>query len=183
MRKYRLLKGKHTSYNLHRIFWRFWPRRIKKVTFKGYFITEPYDIEPDRDQDDRHKLIGVPLKVFSPSNKDTALVSFQANPTEGTWDMASYFNFNKDFDSGEEIKVKPFQEFEGHIDFIEDDTAEVLIKSSGLSVQEKYTWLRTEKERTGVILPWHGGANNEPGPHGGVSPVDIEIMMEFKIYK
>jgi len=184
MKKYKIPKGKHTSYTLHRIFHRFWPKKVRvgtKLEFKAKILTEPYDIRPDRDQDDRHKLIGMPLRVFSKSSKNAALMTFQPNAKNGTWDLSPYFNEDFAFEFGQELPVKANQEFEGSIEFVDKNKAVINIRSGEtFLVPTEYEWDKAGANYTGIILPWHGGKDNDGNSIGGVSPVDIEILMDWE---
>jgi len=182
MRRYKIPKGKHTTYNLHRLWNRFFPKRVKKnysLHFKAEILSMPYDIRPDADQNDRHKLVGLPLKVFSKGNKNAALVSFQPNAETGKWDIAPYFNDDFDFDWGEELNVPVGEVFRGEIKFIQTDTVKITIEYLNKTVEMKYKW-DFDAKYTGFILPWHGGKDNDGNGLGGVSPKDLYIKLDLK---
>lgn len=183
-RTFKLPKGKNTSYSLRRLWYRFFPRRIRPgdvIEFSARILTEPYDIRPDKDQSDRHKLFGVTRNVFGPSNKDAAMVSFQANPEQGTWDITQYFNYDKKWVTGAEGFLQSVtDELTGQIIFESLYKIKILIYINGAELQPlEFTWDKPCKY-VGLILPWHGGKDNDGNGIGGVSPIDLIINLNWK---
>ena len=106
-------------------------------------------------------------------------MTFQPNAVNGTWDLSPYFNEDFAFESGQELPVKAGQEFEGAIEFIQKHKIRIDIRSGEtFLVPSFYTWNKSANY-TGVILPWHGGKDNDGNGIGGVSPIDIDIELDF----
>ncbi len=185
MKTYNIPKGKHLDLNLHRILTRLKPIRIRKgltIKFEARILTEPYDIRPDPDQNDRHKLFGVGLKWFTlKNNKNAALISFQPDPANNRWNLAPYANRSFGWETGLNFPVKTGEYFTGEIYFEEKNVISFTL-NNGLtdSFPFIYDWDFTPKYGS-ILLPWHGGKDNDGNGIGGVSPVDLEIKMSYTI--
>lgn len=181
-RTFKLPKGKNTSYSLRRLWYRFFPKRIRagdKLSFSAQILTEPYDIRPDADQSDRHKLFGITRNVFRASNKDAAMISFQANPEQKTWDITQYFNYDKKWKTGLEGFAKALDTIEGQIVFVDEYTIKIYISINGKEILPlEFTWDKPCRY-VGLFLPWHGGKDNDGIGIGGISPVDLFINLKW----
>lgn len=184
MDNYKIPKGKHTTWNLRRILTRLIPvvaRPNLSLEFEAQIMTEPYDIRPDKDQNDRHKLIGLSLKWLTLfNNKNAALVSFQADPVNEKWNIAPYVNYDKKWTTGLDFPVKAGEKFYGKIKFVGKRTVQIQVWNDNVkSLPLEYTW-NLNPILLATLLPWHGGKDNDGNGIGGVSPVDIEIKMKYK---
>lgn len=181
-------KGKHYDLSLSRIWHRFLPfsyRRGKVIVFEARILTEPYDIRPDPDQSDRHKLFGINLNFYKPSDHNSIMVTFQANPKDNTWDSNVYVNALVD---GVKSWV-PFPEFQTKAgDLIRAEftlqsrtsiTVDIYLNGNKVNYDPYiYTWTNGNSIRfPSLILPWHGGEDNDNNDIGGVAPVDIAIEL------
>jgi hypothetical protein len=184
MHNYKIPKGKHTSWNLRRLITRLLPIKAKSglsLEFEAQIMTEPYDIRPDADQDDRHKLIGFSMKWLTLlNNKNAALVSFQADAANGRWNINPYVNKNLDWNTGLDFPVYAGDKFYGRFKFVSLRKVEIvvwndLIKSEPLTCEWSFNAILL-----GMLLPWHGGKDNDKNGIGGVSPVDLNIKLKYK---
>lgn len=180
-------KGKHYDLNLARIWHRFIPfcyRKDRVIVFEARIFTEPYDIRPDSDQNDRHKLNGINLNGFKASNLNAIMTSFQANPESDTWDLMIYTNDNEAWVPRVEFPSKAGDLIRSEYKLIARNAIELTIYLNGEKIIQTpyvYTWLNERIKWPSLILPWHGGKDNDNNGIGGVAPVDIE--MELKINK
>lgn len=179
-------KGKHYDCNLSRLRHRFIPFRYKKnkvIAFEAQILTDPYDIRPDRDQMDRHKLFGINLNFWKPSNQNSMMVSFQANPEKGTWDIANYVNVGGDFVPHVEFPSKKGDIIKGEFKLVARNAIELYTYLNGEPMTWNpyfYNWRNTAKIKyPSLILPWHGGKDNDGNGIGGVSPVDLTIGLRI----
>jgi len=176
-------RGKHYQFSLSRLWHRFMPFFSKTVVFEAQILSEPYDIRPDADQMDRHKLFGVNTRFWKPSNFNSMMVSFQANPESNTWDIAIYVNDNKAWVHRPEIKTKAGDKITGIFTRLDKYTLSVTLWVNGNKVNQtpfRYTWGESIF-LPAKILSWHGGKDNDGNGIGGVSPVDLNIILN--IYK
>lgn len=180
-------KGKHYDLNLARIWHRFIPfcyRKDRVIVFEARILTEPYDIRPDSDQDDRHKLCGISLNGYNESSVNAIMTSFQANPETGTWDIMIYVNDNRAWVPRPEFPSKPGDIIRSEFRLKYRNSIELTIYINGEKVLQTpyvYTWLNSKIKFPALILPYHGGQDNDGNGIGGVAPEDIHI--ELKINK
>ena len=178
--------GKHYDFSLSRLWYRFVPFRYKKnkvISFTAKILSEPYDIRPDADQDDRHKLFGINLNFWKPANVNSIMVSFQPNPKSGTWDIAMYVNDEKGWVFHPEFPSKPGDEIRADFKLVSRNRIELYIYLNGERMVWNpyfYEWQDSEIRFPSIILPWHGGKDNDGNGIGGISPVDLRIQLEIK---
>ena len=184
MRQYTIQKGKHFQFNLHRLIRRLLPIRARKgkaLQFQAVIENEPYDIRPDPDQADRHKLIGFGLKWFTIyNNKDAAMISFQPDPGKGVWNICAYVNHDFGWSTGDELEVLPGEQFAGRIELIGSNTVEIVIWNKQVRTQAFYYTWRRRPRLLAQLLPWHGGADNEGNGIGGVAPEELNIRLDYQ---
>lgn len=179
-------KGKHYDFSIARILHRFLPFRYRVdrvIVFEAEILTPPYDIRPDADQSDRHKLFGINLNCFKPSNHNAIMLSFQANPETNTWDLSIYMNDNKAWTDRPEFPSKVGDKIRGEFKLTSRNSIEVTVYLNGEKVIQtpfKYIWLNNTINFPALILPWHGGKDNDENGIGGVSPVDLRINLKIK---
>jgi len=182
--KFTIPKGKHTVWNLRRILTRLKPKLARKrlsLEFEAVINTEPYDIRPDADQFDKHKLIGFSLKWFTlANNENAALVSFQPDPIDKMWNIAPYVNHDYKWTIGLDYPVKAGEKFYGKIKLVEKNKVRIEVWTDrGESLPFEYTWKFTPKFLA-TLLPWHGGKDNDGNGIGGVAPIDINLNLKYK---
>lgn len=176
-------KGKHYDFSLARLWYRFIPFRYRKnkvISFEAVILTEPYDITPDPDQSDRHKLFGINLNGYRASNVNAVIVSFQANPQDATWDLAIYGNEDKLFTYRPEFQSKVGDKIRGEFKLLSRNEIELTIYLNGEKIIQTpyvYIWNNASILFPTLILPWHGGKDNDRNGIGGISPVDIRIKL------
>jgi hypothetical protein len=182
---YKIPQGKHTAFSIKRVISRFVPRFYRKnktLFFSGRIMVAPYDITPDKDQDDRHKMIGLALSQFNKSNKNAAMVSFQANSITNKWDFAPYINDSFKFVWGDEISFEQGERFYGSIKMLSRKKVIITIcRNDREKISYEYTWDKSIIRTFGIILPWHGGKDNDGNGVGGVSPIDLYIELSYNI--
>lgn len=181
----RIPKGKHYDVSIARAVHRFIPFKYKQgktIVFEAQILTEPYDIRPDADQNDRHKLNGVNLNGFKASNLNAIMTSFQANPVDNTWDLMIYTNDNEAWVPRVEFPSNPGDLIRSEYKLIARNAIELTIYLNGEKVIQTpyvYTWLNSRICFPTLILPWHGGKDNDGNGIGGIAPVDIDIKLNI----
>lgn len=179
-------KGKHYDLSLCRLYYRFIPfkyKRGKVISFTARILSEPYDIRPDADQHDRHKLCGINLNFWRPSDINSIMLSFQANPEKGTWDLSPYVNVDGNFVPYAEVQSKPGDEIQVDFKMVSRNKIEVYMYINGVSCVWNpyfYIWDNAKIQYPALILSWHGGKDNDGNGIGGVSPEDIRIELDIK---
>lgn len=180
-------KGKHYDPSLTRAYYRFLPfcyKRNKVITFNAKILTEPYDIRPDADQLDQHKLCGINLSFWKESNVNAIMTSFQANPKDGTWDIYPYVNVNRNFVPGVRLfQSKPGDSIRSEFKLINRNTIHLSIYHNDepvISNPYSYRWNDAKVRYPALILPYHGGKDNDGNGIGGVAPIDIHIELDIK---
>lgn len=179
-------KGKHYDFSIARLGHRFIPFKYKKnrvISFEAVILTEPYDISPDPDQNDRHKLFGINLNGYRASNVNAVMVSFQPNPQDATWDLSIYGNENKLFSFRPEFPSKPGDKIRGEFKLLSRNEIELTIYLNGEKIIQTpyvYIWNNASICFPTLILPWHGGKDNDGNGIGGVAPEDIQLTLNIK---
>lgn len=178
-------KGKHYDCSLSRLYHRFVPFSYKKnkiITFEAQILTDPYDIRPDRDQNDIHKLCGINLNFWNPSDVNSIMTGFQANAEDATWDITPYVNDNKNFVPYSEVPTKAGDKVKSEFKMVSRNKIELRHFINGEPVSWNpytYVWLKSKIRYPALILPWHGGKDNDGNGVGGVAPVDIKIYLNI----
>lgn len=178
-------KGKHYDFSLSRLWYRFIPFLYKKnkvISFEANILTEPYDIRPDPDQADRHKLFGINLNFWKASNQNSIMVSFQPNPEDNTWDIAAYVNDSGSWVHFAETSSKSGDKIRG--EFVLESRRRIRLYIYVNDEKVNYdgyfhTWNNTKVRFPSLILPWHGGKDNDGNGVGGVAPVGIDIELDI----
>ena len=179
-------KGKHYAVSLSRLWHRFIPfcyKKNKVIVFEAQILSQPYDIRPDTDQDDRHKLFGINLNGYKASNVNAMMLSFQANPQDNTWDLMTYTNEDKNWIQRPEFPSKPGDKIRGEFKLLSRNSIELTIyvnEEKVLQTPYVYTWRKAKIKFPVLILPYHGGKDNDGNGIGGVAPEDIQLTLNIK---
>lgn len=180
-------KGKHYDFNLLRLWYRFIPFRYKEgrvIVFEGRIFTEPYDIRPDSDQGDIHKFCGINLNGYKASDVNAVMLGFQADPEKQSWNLTIYGNEDKAFTFRSLFPSKAGDLIRVEFKLLSRNSIEVTIYLNSEKVAQTpyvYIWNNASIRFPVLILPWHGGKDNDGNGIGGVAPVDLRL--ELKIYK
>lgn len=183
--KIHIKKGKHYQPSLSRFWYRFVPFRYKAgkvLTFKARIHTEPYDIRPDADQSDIHKLFGINLNFYRASNVNSVMVGFQADPTDGCWNLCIYGNEDKAFSYRPMFPSKPGDEIKCEFRLVSRNSIELTIyvnEKRTIQTPYVYIWNNARINFPSIILPWHGGEDSDKNGIGGVAPVDLYIDLKI----
>lgn len=162
-------------------------RQLDTITYHVMFDESClYDMKGDLDQLDWSKGAGFSLN-WRRNDKDALMWAWR-NPTPESeyLDLTVYYHRNYERFWGYEgedvlLKAKPFQPI--RIDFIRQGDKQW--KVDFYNPQEEWNSsalvkLNSNPSTSRRINPWFGGANNAPGPFGGVAPNDMIILMEIE---
>jgi hypothetical protein len=145
-----------------------------------------YDMKGDLDQLDWSKGAGLSLN-WRRNEKDALMWAWRnPHPESEYLDLTVYYH--RDYErfwgyEGEDVllKAKPFQPL--RIDFIRQGNKKWKVDFFNLEEKTERSVvveLRTNPVFSRRINPWFGGADNAPGPFGGVAPNDMVILMNSK---
>lgn len=132
-----------------------------------------YNWLPDMDQHDWNKIGGV-TNMFSLNNVDSALIGWRPEAeTPGRFELIPYFNVGKTVKLGQEIMPVVAEEaVKAYITYMGNKVFSIQIGfAPGHSEQLEKFWFG---RRIGMNM---GGANNSPGPYGGVASQDMEMYV------
>ncbi len=140
----------------------------------------------DLDQLDWSKGGGLSLD-WKRNEKDALMWAWRNPVSESEYlDLTVYYHLNYERFWGYEgkdvlLRAKPFQAL--RIDFIRKGEKQWLVNFQNLDENTSSSVtvnLRKNPTYSRRINPWFGGANNAPGPYGGVAPNDMIILMKLE---
>lgn len=162
-------------------------RSIDTITYHVVFDESClYDMKGDLDQLDWSKGAGFSLN-WRRNDKDALMWAWR-NPAPNSeyLDLTVYYHL--DYErfwgfQGEDVllKAKPFQSI--RIEFIRTGSKKWQVNFLNLEENLRSSAeveLRSNPTFSRRINPWFGGADNAPGPFGGVAPNDMIILMEVE---
>jgi hypothetical protein len=160
--------------------------KVKGFTFSAKFLPGGWcskeEWEGDADWFDWQKLKGI-TKFGSANNKQTAFIAFRFGVKPETYEITAYTNDSKAgwVVSKDIIIIETGEVIAGSCDF-KDNQAVYDIKSEGGEfLKESHTLKNFCIGRE--VGTFAGGANNSPGPFGGVAFKKMQIEIDFNILK
>lgn len=161
-------------------------RGMDSITYQVMFDSSClYDMKGDLDQLDWSKGAGFSLD-WRRNDKDALMWAWRnPHPESEYLDLTVYYH--RDYDrfwghKGEDVllKAKPFQPLQ--IDFIRQNDTSWRVDFNNYAERTSASalvQLRKNPMFSRRINPWFGGADNAPGPYGGVAPNDMIILMKI----
>ena len=152
----------------------------KTLVIEGKLLTDPYDIRPDKDQNDWSKFGGLSLNIWQNAKINSIMLAFRANPENETWELGLYSNKNRAIIFPTEVvPVKKNEPFRLEIQQIDAYSyVAAIFTSEGLMAETEFIF--DMKMKCGNIIgPWHGGDDSDNNGIGGVSPVDIKLEFNY----
>ena len=133
-----------------------------------------YNWLPDMDQHDYNKIGGV-TNALSLNNVDSALIGWRSSlMAENLFEIVPYFNVGSAFEIGNPLITGPGVTNRVIITYKGNKTFETQIES--MEPMERKLNKFWFGRRIGMNM---GGANNAPGPYGGVASQDMEMYVTY----